>query len=95
MGVAMKFCFSKAFWESTESRLLLNPRMPMEEQNRLQQRIKNAGNPGNPGNHFWLATSGTTSQFKLIALSKEAILASAQAVNTHLEVSSQDRKSVV
>ncbi len=40
--------------------------------------------------HVWLATSGRTQQ-KWVALSKKAMLISAQAVNQHLEVSSKDR----
>ena len=40
--------------------------------------------------HIWLSTSGRTRQ-KWIALSKAALLHSAQSVNQHLQVSSQDR----
>lgn len=45
--------------------------------------------------HIWIATSGTTreagGQIKWVALSKQAFLASAQAVNSHLQSSSSDR----
>lgn len=40
--------------------------------------------------HIWLATSGRTYQ-KWVALSKDAVLLSAQAVNKHLSVTSADR----
>lgn len=41
--------------------------------------------------HFWLTTSGSYSvERSWVGLSKAAILASAQAVNEHLQVSSQD-----
>ena len=43
--------------------------------------------------HIWLATSGRTCQ-KWVALSKEAVLFSAQAVNQHLSVTSADRWGV-
>jgi O-succinylbenzoic acid--CoA ligase len=83
----MNRIFSTAYWESSESDLLLNPHMPLDEQNLLTERVKNAGELPR---HLWLATSGTTSTFKLIALAKEAFLCSAQAVNNHLEVKSHD-----
>ena len=40
--------------------------------------------------HIWLATSGRV-QHKWVALSKHALLTSAQAVNQHLHVTSRDR----
>lgn len=39
--------------------------------------------------HIWLATSGSTKK-KWVALSKEALLTSAQAVNSHFEISKND-----
>lgn len=42
-----------------------------------------------PG-HFWIATSGTTGSVKWAALSKRALLLSAEAVNSHLNVSPGD-----
>lgn len=38
--------------------------------------------------HVWFSTSGTTGRPKWVALSKEALLASAEVVNTHLRVDS-------
>jgi O-succinylbenzoic acid--CoA ligase len=66
-------------WLSSESHVLLNPRMPEEERRRLQSFSVDL-----PG-HLWLATSGTTGSLKLTALSKAAMLSSAAAVNRHLE----------
>ncbi|MBV8517845.1 MAG: AMP-binding protein [Acidobacteria bacterium] len=40
--------------------------------------------------HVWLATSGTSGALKLTALSKRALLASAAAVNRHLESDARD-----
>jgi O-succinylbenzoic acid--CoA ligase len=71
-------------WQSTESHLLLNPRMPAEERRQLESFVTPL-----PG-HVWLATSGTTGALKLAALSKRALLASAAAVNRHLQSTSDD-----
>lgn len=76
-------------WTGAESHLLLNPRMPRKEQARLQSLV--ADLPG----HLWLATSGTTGVLKLTALSKEAMLASAAAVNRHLQSDAGDVWSCV
>lgn len=72
-------------WLSEESHLLLNPRMPAEEQQRLRSLVVPL-----PG-HLWLATSGTTGALKLTALSKRAMLTSAAAVNRHLQSDAHDR----
>lgn len=71
-------------WASAESHVLLNPRMPAEEQERLRSLVIEL-----PG-HLWLATSGTTGSLKLTALSKEAMLASAAAVNRRIQASASD-----
>jgi O-succinylbenzoic acid--CoA ligase len=73
-----------SIWLSEESHLLLNPRMPEEERKRLESFVVPL-----PG-HLWLATSGTTGSLKLTALSKQAMLASAAAVNRHLHSSADD-----
>jgi len=72
---------------SDETHLLLNPRLPREERERLERLYAAA-----PAlrSHVWLSTSGTTGSLKLVALSKQAILASAAAVNRHLDSSSHD-----
>lgn len=74
-------------FESDETHLLLNPRLPREERERLERLYASA--PALPG-HVWMATSGTTGSLKLVALSKRAILASAAAVNRHLGASASD-----
>lgn len=71
-------------FESSESHLLLNPRLPDAERSRLEAMV-----PGLEG-HVYVTTSGSTGETKLVALSKKAILASAEAVNERLGVSSGD-----
>jgi O-succinylbenzoic acid--CoA ligase len=71
-------------WTGAQSHVLLNPRMPSEEAARLRSLVVDL-----PG-HVWLATSGTTGALKLTALSKQALLASAAAVNRHLQSDAKD-----
>ena len=76
----------KIDWDSEQSHLLLNPRLPEQEAllwGPLLELTKDYPS------HIWLATSGST-QMKLVALHKKAILASAKAVNEHLEAVSAD-----
>ena len=73
-------------WLSQESYLMINPRHPLAGEIRLNQL------PCLPA-HIWLATSGTTGDLgtlKLVALSKQAFLASAAAVNQHLQSTARD-----
>ncbi len=78
-------------WKSSSTHVLFNPRMPASEVRDIELRL-NRLQPLE--SHLWIATSGSTAQvagqLKWIALSKEAILASARAVNRHLEASSSD-----
>ncbi len=74
-------------WSSAENHLLLNPRLPQEERIRLE--VLFAAAPSLES-HVFIATSGTGGSMKLVALSKRAILASAAAVNQHLESTSAD-----
>lgn len=71
-------------WESSESHLLLNPRMPSTE----RQMVETWRNelPA----HLWLTTSGTSGVLKLVALSKAAMLASAAAVNRRFASTGRD-----
>ncbi|MEO8218408.1 MAG: fatty acid--CoA ligase family protein [Acidobacteriota bacterium] len=62
--------------------------MPAEDRRLLETVI--AGVPA-LHSHVWIATSGSTGMLKLVALSMEAILASAAAVNLHLAAQSEDR----
>ena len=69
-------------FESAESHLLLNPRMPAGERERLIV-------PPLPA-HVFVTTSGSTGAVKLVALSKAAILASAAAVNGYFGITRDD-----
>lgn len=71
-------------WQSDESHVLLNPRMPPEEREGLERAVPRWKRT------VFVATSGTTGALKLVALSKEAILASAAAVNERLEATGTD-----
>jgi O-succinylbenzoic acid--CoA ligase len=71
-------------FESSASALLLNPRMPPAERERLERVVPDLDA------HVFVATSGSTGVIKLVALSKQAVLASAAAVNERLEVTSRD-----
>jgi O-succinylbenzoic acid--CoA ligase len=71
-------------FQSSQSHLLLNPRMPSAERARLESMVPEIDA------HVFVATSGSTGDIKLVALSKQAILASAAAVNERLEVTSRD-----
>lgn len=73
-------------FESNETHLLLNPRMPDEERTRLERLAREFPLHG----HVWIATSGTSGALKLTALSKEALLTSAAGVNQHLDARSDD-----
>lgn len=74
-------------WSSAETHLLLNPRLPAGEREKLE---KLAGAAAALRGHVLVATSGTSGTLKLVALSKEAILSSAAAVNDHLEARGRD-----
>lgn len=73
------------FGDATD--LLLNPRMPEEDRQSLERLTRDV--PSMRA-HVWIATSGTTGSMRLVALSKQAILASARGVNAHLEASASD-----
>jgi o-succinylbenzoate---CoA ligase len=68
---------------SDESHLLLNPRLPDADRRALQA-LHDAA-PRLPA-HVWIASSGSSGGWKLVALSKAALLASAAAVNRRLDV---------
>lgn len=71
-------------WTSDESRVLLNPRMPGEERAGLEKAVPDWKRT------IFVATSGTTGAVKLVALTKDAILASAAAVNERLDAQKGD-----
>ena len=72
-------------WQSNESHVLLNPRAPIHERLIWEPMTIAHQYPA----HIWLMTSGSQ-QTKLVALSKKALLTSAQAVNQHLQSTSLD-----
>jgi O-succinylbenzoic acid--CoA ligase len=74
-------------WESGESHLIANPSYSDNARSNYRKILEKSINwPG----HIWLATSGSTVQ-KWVGLSKQAVLASAQAVNVHLQSHSGDK----
>src|SRR5258708_15422934 len=73
-------------WDSRETHLLLTPRMPAGDRQRFE--LLAQATPIDA--HVWMATSGSTGEQKLTALSKAALLASAAAVNRHLDARSSD-----
>jgi O-succinylbenzoic acid--CoA ligase len=81
-------------WQSSYNHILLNPRWSAMENQSLCEVANQVSEKQNLQGHLWLATSGSTSEsvghIKLVALSKNAILASAKSVNAHLHVSSSD-----
>ena len=70
-----------------EAGILLNPRLTPARAAELSRR---AASFPDLADHFWLATSGSTGEPRLVALSREALLSSAEAVNRHLESDSSD-----
>ena len=73
-------------WSSEKTELLLNPRMDVAERTRLESLASTAPLRA----HVWVTTSGSSGSLKLTALSKQALLASAEAVNGHLGSSGDD-----
>lgn len=77
-------------WGSEESVVSLNPRQSQEENRKLHQLAEQFPLK----NHIWIASSGSSAQanesVKLIALSRQAFLKSAAAVNQHLKCTSND-----
>lgn len=80
----------KIDWLSNSSHLMLNPKMPRPEMEQLFQLSQKFSMPET----IWIASSGSTKSaqdsVKLIAISKKAFRASAEAVNRHLQVFKRD-----
>lgn len=74
-------------WEDEQSHVFINPLLPDQRQTLLQQSIMPYHNLKG---HIWLASSGTENFPKMIALSKKAMLVSAEAVNDHLQIKAED-----
>ncbi|AHI04892.1 menE; O-succinylbenzoate-CoA ligase [Bdellovibrio bacteriovorus W] len=79
---------------SSENEILLNPRWPEEDLKALTDLAKASQEELGLQGHVWIATSGSTSDSvqstKLVAISKEALRASAESVNRHLQTTSSD-----
>ncbi len=75
-------------WTGSESVVLLNPRMPREQDQHLRRLVRQA--PELPG-HIWLAASGSSGAVRMVALSRTAVLNSAAAVNAHVASRARDR----
>jgi O-succinylbenzoic acid--CoA ligase len=73
-------------WSGDRTHVLLNPRLPLDEQEKLERLARASRLRG----HVIVGTSGSSGALKLVALSKEAVLASAAAVNERLEATSND-----
>ena len=69
-------------WNCHASSVLINPRSP-DPTPKLPLE-------GEFSNHFWVRTSGSTGGEKWVALNKEAILFSAEAVNQHFNCTAKD-----
>ncbi len=76
----------KLSWEDDTSYLLLNPVFSNEEKNRFQSILEEGASWKR---HIWLSTSGSTVE-KWVGLSKQAMLASAQSINRHLDCNDRD-----
>lgn len=70
-------------WTSDSTEVLINPRLTDHED--VVQQLQDVGLKG----HFWVATSGSLGM-KWVALSKEAVLSSAAAVNKHLDLGKKE-----
>lgn len=73
-------------WNGPESHCFINPLLPAETKRLLSECIEPYGHLKG---HIWLASSGTESFPKMMALSKKAMLASAEAVNAHLKATAE------
>ena len=77
-------------WVSNENVLLLNPRLQPEVKQRYEYAWKNLVDRSFEG-EVGIATSGSSGeQGRLIAVSKSALMVSAQAVNERLQVTKED-----
>lgn len=77
-------------WQSGDTEILLNPRLPSGEREKLHQLASSQ----KLASHVWIASSGSSASnensVKMIALSKSALLSSAEAVNHHLQSQKSD-----
>lgn len=74
-------------WLSSSTEILFNHKISLEEKEHYKVALDQFALPA----HVWVATSGSTGRFKWVALSKEAILASGDAVNSHIGAKREDK----
>lgn len=76
------------------NQILLNPAWPLVDRERLTDLISQVSKTHSLPNHIWVASSGSSAsslaEVKMIALSYDALMASARAVNLHLRSDSSD-----
>ncbi|MGA8165077.1 MAG: AMP-binding protein [Waddliaceae bacterium] len=73
-------------WSARTTEIFLNPRIPSENRQASSAHLQDYP----LDRHIWVATSGTTSRFKFVALGKEAFLSSAEAMNAYLGSDASD-----
>lgn len=81
-------------WQGSANGIFLNPRWPRADFEALEKLARESTDKLQLQSHLWVSTSGSSSdqisQIKLVALSKQAFLNSAAAVNRHLKSTSSD-----
>ncbi|MBK1789640.1 AMP-binding protein [Persicirhabdus sediminis] len=77
-----------AFWENDSTGMVMENTIIGQQVDELKQWVSGQRELDN---HLLFASSGSTGEQKWIALSKRALLQSAQAVNSHLSVDKNDR----
>lgn len=78
------------FWENQKTCVMVNP--SLEEAKRVGVMVEAwIENRDDLQGCVWVATSGSSGRPRFVCLPKVALLKSAEAVNQHLEVSSEDR----
>jgi O-succinylbenzoic acid--CoA ligase len=82
-------------WKSEENALFLNDRMPDELQSHYTKIFREATYRNGIKSHVAVLTSGTSAAdargYKMVFISKEAFLVSAQSITKHLMVTQKDR----
>lgn len=73
-------------WLSESNEILLNPSLPASERQSIEKAVKKT----DLKKHVFIATSGSTGNRKIVCLSKEALLCSAENVNSWVNASKAD-----
>jgi len=80
---------SEAFWVSSDCHVMVNPADPRACKEALQLETW-VDEQEELASHLLFSTSGSTGRSKWVAISREALLVSAKAVNAHLGVNEKD-----